>query len=334
MFNKKAFLSYATIINIALLTLSLVLILGLWNIIFSEAESAVSESLCESFNAARFQASWKPAGQRITFVPRTCKIIDKTEKEALPEKGYPETLEGTQENIQKLIVKCWNMWLKGYEDDMFDANVFPGGKQDCFVCYALNIKKGIKPSFNSSDFDKSLSKEIYIVEDASDRCHGKENFYSGGYCRTACKADEKSTPSKKCKTNEYCCIQSNKDNECIDKGGACRQLCNENEKPFPPPEGWKCAGKYETCCIENKNLYTYRDYVQVYGGVGRIDVKPGIEFCPQGSDCADTYAIAFAAKTTNWIWSPAPTNINRIVVTTLTEVKDKECHVQTGVSGD
>lgn len=331
--HKKASTTITTIIGILLVMISVSLIFGLWTRTLSKADPASSEALCEAFNAGRMISDIKPGGHKITLVPNACKTLEKTGKNSLPEEGYPQTKKGIIENQKRLITKCWDMWLKGHEEkNMFSTNLF-SGKDDCFICYTTNIKKGMD-IFNSNELDVSLDETIHLADDQSDKCYLSDTGYAGGYCRGTCNQDERDFPTKECETGEICCIQKDRENECIDKGGQCKLACNDQEAAYLPSQGWKCA-EDNICCIDKGHVYTPRDYVQLYGGPGRIDIKPNIEFCPQGSDCADTYAVVFAAKTSsNAIPGFLENNdYNRILVYPLNEVKDI-CYTQSGSSGN
>ena len=223
--HKKAFLSAGVIISILLTTAAFIIILSVWENARSKIGPAAAEEMCEAFNSARVKFSKKIMGDRLTLIPNACKTIDKTKDNALPEKGYPQTKQGTEENIKRLIIKCWDMWLQGRYDNMFGTSWTSFGKQKCFVCYAFNIKKGID-FIDGQEFDISLSQSTYIAKDTSDKCALTDLGYAGGFCSETCSGNTpKETSSTKC-SGKKCCIAKNKKDECINKGGLCKSSCD------------------------------------------------------------------------------------------------------------
>ena len=139
----------------------------------------------------------------------------------------------------------------------------------------------------------------------------------------------------KCKNKikAKCCISPVRQDECVNKGGQCKTTCQEDEKPYLLPKGWKCSDKDQVCCVKNKDIWNYREYIQSYGGQGKIFIKPDTKFCAQGTDCADTYAIVYGAKTSHYAWFESPANINNIVIAPLDDISDI-CYAQAGTSGE
>lgn len=363
--HKKAFLSFGMIITIAILTFSLILIIGLWQTFLSKADDVAAEKLCESFNAVRVFSAQTTLGHKFYVIPNACRTIDKG---VLPEEAYPKTKKATKENIARLMTTCWQMWLEGREKNMFADN-WPFGNDKCNICYTFSIDKGI--DFTMVDLELFFDNTIYFAEDASQKCAPTEAGYSGGFCREKnCETDEKQISSTKCKAGEFCCIQKDRDNECKNKGGNCRPLtngCNQGEKEFIPPKGWSCKNKEDICCINEEKVFSYREYIQSYGGGGKLIYNPGnlkfanpgqyaITFVSPGRGCdatclgaiagtgvAVTAAIYFTggialplvigglgAGATSEYLTIEP-EINAILITPLDYVADK-CSIQEGVS--
>jgi len=296
--NKKALSpTMALIIGTAIIIISFILILSLWTTLFSKAEPAAAESLCESFNALRTRTDLEIGPGKLSLIPRACKIIEKTENDALPEAIYTQTTKGVQENIRKLSAKCWKMWLEGRSDEILTGDGFSGlfehsDETKCFICYAFSIKKSkeIMP-FSGSDLDLTFDQNVFFAEDTSDKCALTDTGYAGGHCMSECgepftkeiKSDKCTTPGK-----TRCCIVNERKDECINKGGQCNFVCENNQAEYAHPIGWQCADEDQTCCIKKENLYTYRDYIQNYGGLGRVDIT-STTFEP-----GEVYAISFA----------------------------------------
>ena len=321
------------IISVLIITVAFVLILILWGKFIEKVEPEVAESLCESFNAARMKFSVNPADHKLTLAPNSCNTIHKTGKNSLPESNYDQNLNGLKENIKRLMIKSWDMWLKGYEQNILDANYFRA-KEKCFISYTFNVKEGM-PQLNSNDFIQSLSDSIYLAEDSSDKCALTDLGLAGGFCMDSCTGNYPvETRSTQCK-GKKCCISENLKNECENKGGKCSFSCNADEKEFLKPLGWDCADANSICCVNNKHIYSHLDYIQFYGGPGRVSIKENMNFCPQGSNCADTYAVVFVAQTTSNVLPAYFEGVKSggILIAPLSEISDI-CFVSAEASGD
>ena len=276
--NKKAaWLTMGTIITIALLTVSLVLIGGVWKGFISKAEPKAAESLCKSFNAARLITQTEILGVKGHLAPSACNPIDKKE---LPSKEYSQDQEGLKANIADLTAKCWNIYLEGREKNMFAKN-WPFGNDACNICYTFSVKKGIIP-VTTPELELYLTETTYLAEDTSDKCAVTNRGYEGGYCMDECNEEyPKEKRSTKCKNQEkpICCTVENKKDECVNNGGACRDnFCNEDELAYLYPKGWQCADKDKICCLNKDNVYSYMDYIQFYEGTGKVMYHTGIQF--------------------------------------------------------
>lgn len=355
--KKAVALSMNFIVSIAILTLALVLILGIWGKVIKKAEPATAESLCESFNAARALSTIKIGPERIRFVPNACKTIHKTESEnsALPESGYPQTTKGIQENIRRLSTKCWKMWLEAREPLIFGSPELTSAtsiaastwfdKGRCFICYTFTIKesKDIQP-FTSETLDTSFDENIFFAEDVSDKCDLTSLGYGGGVCMTECGVEPyplltREENPKKCKEEgkPKCCVAEDEKDECINKGGDCKFACDPGEKEYSLPSGWQCADKDKICCVKEKNVYSYRDYFQYYQGSGRVAIEPGLVFEPE----KETYAITYVSDVSGSIWDnpgikryfTVGPEIATLLITRLDTVSDY-CNQQIGATGD
>ena len=184
-----------TIIKISLLTLALVIIGGLFSMLFAKAPEKASESLCRSFNAARINSPDLPTIGKV--VPNACKTIHKE----VPGDGYPQTKEGAMQHIADLSAKCWWMWLEGVSNKMFDLQWTPFSKDPCFICYSFTIKEDIQ-DFDGTDLRLYLGETEYIVRDDSDQCYP----LGGGYCQKESKdpftKEVRETQEQKCKKQD------------------------------------------------------------------------------------------------------------------------------------
>lgn len=335
MANKKAAVDFEFLIMVILIAVAAVLIFAVWGKFIEKVDAQKAEKLCEMFNTERMKLSLNPAGHKITFVPNSCNTIHKTGKNSLPESSYAQTTEGLKDNIKRLIVKSWDMWLKGYEPNILDATWF-SGQDRCFITYIFNIKEGI-PQLNSNDLIDSLHS-IYIAKDASDKCALTDLGLGGGYCMSSCKdAYPVETNSVQCTdpNKNKCCISAKLKDECINKGGKCQfQPCDSNSKEYTKPAAWKCADENNRCCVKNENIYSYLDYVQFSGGPGNIAVNKNMNFCAQNTDCTDTYAVVFVAQTSSNILLKyfEGAEASGILIAPLNEISGK-CIVAAEASG-
>ncbi len=316
-------------------TLSFVIILGLWKLAFSKAPDKAAEDACFIFNSIRTKAKLEIAGKEILGVPRACKKIEKTGDKSIPEDIYQQNSKGAKDQLSNMIAKCWWMWLEGRDPNIMETELF-SSKNKCFICYQFDVDKKI--SLPVKKFDIELSKKTYRVEDSSDKCAGQ----FGGYCvdESACGKDSKI--EGKCQEDKVCCIH--KKNICENKGGICKEICDTiSDDGEVLHTDWKC-GEKSSCCIKKENQLTYYEYVQQFGGPGKIIIDESIgDF-----DFRGTYAVTFIAKTDKYILVRLPTlenlvpiedltkDISSIYVSRLSDVDGKcdiELGVEAGISG-
>ncbi len=327
MFHKKGFLFMETIIKISLLTLALVIIGGLFSMLFAKAPEKASESLCRSFNAARIKSPDLPTVGKV--VPNACKTIHKE----VPGDGYPQTKEGAMENIADLSAKCWWMWLEGISPEALDKHLIKVWSDPCFVCYTFSLKKDIE--FSGTELDKHMGKTPYIVRDSSDKCYP----LGGGYCQEEpvdpFTKEVRETQEQKCrKQNKECYVAENKKDKCLNKGGHCRPVCGVDEERYDHPE-WTCSDSNYVCCIEDENYFSYIDYITKYKGTGANYIYLG------NYNNQDIYSITFIGITKPQLVELAELILpeaepryrtSSIMITNLDSV-DTVCEVQTGAGG-
>ena len=314
----------------------IIMILGIFILIFVVVKSTVvaetkaSEVQCEQFNAIRAKTTIKNPFLEIDFVPQVCKTIDKD----IPEGRYSQNTLGVQQNMRDLTAKCWKQWLEGRFSEILSGVGFfeSDEKTKCSICYTFNIKKSrnIDP-FKAEDFDATLDTTVYFAEDSSDKCAPSITAYGGGNCMESCDGENLvEKKSNKCTKpgKTKCCVDSLEKNECVNKGGNCAPGCQENEVAYIYPKGWQCANKEEICCVKKDNYYSYRDYIQKYGGPGYFATPSGLIF-----DSEETYAITYASDVSDSFWTASigrqliGGEVARILITPLNDVSNN-CFIQ------
>jgi len=297
--NKKA--QMTLIISIVILTVSLVIIVGVWNKFFSKAEESTAESLCMGFNALRMRTKVDQGQASFNTVPLTCKTLDKV----IPSDIYPQTKAGAMEEMRSLVAKCWWMFLEGAEKNMF-AKDWPFGTDPCFTCYNFQIKNSKDiGEISFGEFEQSLMSTAYIanMDSSLNDCAP----IGGGLCtknfdgsRCTDQAHPELTTvvaSNKCGKDEKCCISS-KSNECINMGGKCipsGETCKSDPIYKNQYDKWTC--RTGTCCVKNDNFFSYIDYVQKYRGDGALLYEDKLVFKP-----GEMYAITFISPRPNINW--------------------------------
>lgn len=321
MFNKKSQIKLLMWLFIA--TLSFIVILGLWKLAFSKAPDKASEDTCFIFNAIRTKAKLEVARKEILSVPRACKKIEKTGDKAIPEDIYQQNNKGAKDQLSNMITKCWWMWLEGRDPNIMEGNIFYG-KNKCFICYQFDVDEEI--SFTATKFDKELFENTYRFEDSSDKCAGA----LGGMCFDGDKCEKDYNKIGKCSEGKVCCVH--KKNVCENKGGTCRTKgpCDSKTEALNPD--LKC--EEGACCIKKENQLTYYEYIQEFGGPGRIIIDRSIG----NFESSGTYAVTFIGRSDDLILKNIPLlqkldlynlEIATILVSNLKDV-DRKCQIELG----
>lgn len=309
-----------TIVEIALVTLSFVIIVGLLTVLFSQSEGKAAEELCHTFNALIVKGG-ETAEELKAWgaIPDACKVL---ERENLPTE-YTADKEGAMRQVGDLASKCWWMFMEGAPGvDILGNDLWGLGGAKCFICYTFNFQKGV--NFNSQELELFFDTKSYTVRDESDQC----SALGGGHCAAKCEnVFSREVESKKCSTQK-CCVAEDKRDECINKGGQCLESCSGlYTKAYP---NWQCAKN--NCCIKPENFYTYRDYIQRFGGRGYLHVQPNLNFNSQG-----TYALVFNEdpERVGFIKDlvlPPKIEVDSMIITELNQVQGI-CAIQPGAVG-
>ena len=216
----------------------------------------------------------------------------------------PEDKNADEEDVKKmfadLIADCWNRYGEGLIEDVFKKGV--RGKK-CQVCYIVNLREtsNFKDEILSMEFVQYLFETPYKVTSEDDGCK-----VDGGFCIDSSERDDCSEKfegidntyllidkkSDACSKKGYtaCCYT---DYECWNKGGKCEES-NPNVEEYQEYSEWECPSGLK-CFIENKNYYSYGDYLQRYGGEGNLIATTGIR-------PGETYAISFGSPTDKCGW--------------------------------
>ncbi|MBL7055548.1 hypothetical protein ISS07_01405 [Candidatus Woesearchaeota archaeon] len=76
---------------------------------------------------------------------------------------------------------------------------------------------------------------------------------------------------------------------CEENKGECREN-NPDTSKYVQHKSWKCKERKESCFVEKSRYYSYGEYMQDFGGEGKIiiteDIRPG-----------ETYTISFGSET-------------------------------------
>ncbi len=319
---------FSTVVYLTLTVMSLLVILEAFNKGFvTRLDVEGKEKACLTANQIAQQIN---SGLIHKGALRLCSTID---LEDIPQKKIDDKdkmREQAMQMISKKTAKAWEIWLEGRKENMFEANKQMPDVQKCFIQYTFNLKAGT-PAFTAGDLEFYLVNTLYKIDDTSDRCAGTR----GGFCKEVCDTDENQVEAQKdCpKDKSYCCLSKD---ICENKGGTCRQNgCSSGETQYTNNQ-WTCS-KNSVCCVSTNNYLTYTDYINANGGT--IRMPEGLVFSPatapskdaKKQNFAETYAIVFSARTTNWFAWEHETNINRILIAPLNKVKD-DCLIQVETS--
>ena len=85
-----------------------------------------------------------------------------------------------------------------------------------------------------------------------------------------------------------------KGTKCEDSNGLCR-TSNPDTSLYAQQDSLKCQSSRERCFVENSKVYSYGEYIESFGGKGKIiigdDIRPG-----------ETYAVSFGSPTDKCDW--------------------------------
>lgn len=288
------------------------LILGGVTKLHAEVRDKGGEAGCKLFNLLRAKTSTEFSGLKVGL-PRACKTIHLNgEKEELPQEKYEQSKNGINENIRDLIIKCWDMWLKGKEPNMFQR--FYGFADGGYICYTYPINREVLPEgqrITLSDFNDFLAQP-YIGIDKTDRCNeGGE----GGKCavgdpnnKNACLSVAEGDAfarnikrSERCSPKEVCCVASKDGDGCKNKGGKCFEEATGDYTHQFNSDSWACADSGLKCFLRRQDVVTTFDYIQ---GTGGSDTGPGVILyrVPDGENVdnfhfksGERYAISFVS---------------------------------------
>ncbi len=289
------------LIGLAILIVTLFIILQLYKMVAAEADSTVAEEFCRQTNAWNVGLLGDKA-RAIGFNLEGCKKIDL--KQPIPSKTAPR-------DIGDLTARCWWMWLEGLttpegkSENVLKTTLTTSDK-DCFVCYTFFLEKG--NSMSPGKLSEALSKEIYRVEDGSDKCAPK----GGGYCQESCEKLEnphtltsitgKTVNSDKCKQPQKCCVPEVA-NECVSKGGKCEprpageNFYGDEKNRFARNNRWLCNKREESCFVPQSQFLSYVDYIQE-GGKGPGMLALSKDVTNNGLTSGKLYAVVFNEDTT------------------------------------
>lgn len=320
--RSKRGLEFETLIEIILLIAGVGLLIGIILSITSKADQSTQEQLCRGFNALKFGYEKSAGSLTSKFIspPRACNTLDKGD---LPSKDFKARQDLANDamrakaEVRDLMRRCWWMWLEGRQQNMFDKALYQS--DGCFVCYTFSVGKGA--GFSSTDLVTSLY-EPYIAKDSSNRCAGSVSAGggssggagaspsfggttmplgngNGGRCMASCGGEfPDKASSASCPPNQVCCVSTNRQNECGDKGGVCSSTPLNGYKQFLD---WKCTGK-KACFVSENNFASYLDYLQGTRGAGygsgMVVYEDGTSFNP-----GQLYAVTLVSPSRTWSWT-------------------------------
>ena len=290
--NKKSLVK-ETIIGLLILIVGFLLILSILKMFSSQAEAKTAEAICKGSVVLREKTYTEIGVGSVEFTsvssPLLCKTIDKR---------LPENKDAAKEQVKRdfanLMASCWNQFGEGLITD-----VFKGGSpftNNCFVCYNINLRATSKfrsgENIQSAELLQYLFEQPYKVSEKSDNCK-----FNGGFCvnsesKESCpiKADvsyiniDKKSPICRKNGKTSCCYT---DYECWNRGGICSG--NDLGNEYLRYNKWNCPKDME-CFVKKENYLSYGQYVQKYGGEGKIVIASDIT--PE-----EIYAISFGSPT-------------------------------------
>jgi len=256
--NTRA-LAEKTVVYLALMIFSFLIILGSIKMFISKADDVSGELICRGSVAMRDQYSVDLGPGDATFTPLLCKTYQKD----IPI-GSDKSKEKVNHDMAELIKRCWWQFGTGFSDDLFNDWFGAGNRNDCFVCYTVRIE------------------DVAEIRDGMDK-YQLETYLS----QTKIKAKDYDKEEKKLKDVE---------------------------------------------------LYSYRDYVQQFGGLGRIVMPADLMFYPK----KEQYAIAIVSpsyfadfdlyKALADLVSDDTNHFGYIFVDEYNDIKDK-CEIVVDIDG-
>lgn len=329
------------IVNIALIILGFMIVVGIINQFFSQAEGKTAESICRGSVAARMRATVLEGGTDVSLklFPLLCKTLDVI----IPQKPIVENKEKelALTGIADYTSKAWWMFGEGAAESIFGVEA-PGGKDDCLIAYIIKVE-GIKDEvIRTVDIKEFLASTPYLIEEGSDGCM---NF--GGLC-----VEDEDTCTRKNQENDAagwrfkemnsvceerygdkkpgCCYSKY---SCFNKGARCDVgRCRDDEIEVDI-SGWECPS-LQSCCIDKEKTFNYIDYIQKYNYEGNVGIEESMEITDK-----DTVAITYITQGVkpfwpdDWFWTSGGEKINRILISSLDYVSGR-CAVQKDIGGN
>ncbi len=309
--NKKSAVK-SFLVTVLIITAGFLVIFMIVPLILSSSNRAYADSICKgsvSFRDMTYTEIKTPVIP-VTLGAFGTPALCKTSTLDLPEdkNAKPEEVE---KEMADLIASCWDRYGTGYI-----ADVFKGGGKKCQVCYIANLKETskFKSEIAPVGFLEYLFHTPYKVSSESDSCKGLDD----GFCVDSEKEEDcmskftgvetlipedleafkyhlQINPGNSlCKRRGHnsCCYT---EYGCWDKGGRCSASDLDKEQYTKyDDEQWDCPPD-QKCFVENKNYYSYGQYVQRFGGEGLLIVTTGIK-------PGETYAVSFASPSDKCGW--------------------------------
>src|SRR3989338_3101407 len=299
------------IVAILILTASFLLILTILNTFKGKAEAKTTEAICRGSVVLREKSYTEIRDPLVgaKLVSAATPLLCRTTDKYIAEGKKDATKEEIMMEISESMARCWWQFGEGLINDVFkEANY----NNNCFVCYNVVLKKtGSFPegAITQQEMIKYLFETPYRVESKSDNCKA-----GGGICSTADTAsgcneiDAQSTYKQIDKSNQICRSKNPKEKKenccftsysCLNNGGKCSSddLTAQGYRHY---DKWECPSSM-TCYVNSKIFYSYGDYIQRFGGNGKIiqtdDIKAGETYSVSygshtGKDCGWCTAIA------------------------------------------
>ncbi len=304
--NKKSAVK-SFLVMVLIITAGFLVIFMIVPLILSSSNRAYADSICKGSIAFRDMTYTEIKTPGPSVIPSIklgavgTPALCKTSEFNLPEDNNAKP-EDVEKDMADLMASCWDRYGTGYIED-----VFKGGGKKCQVCYIVNLKETskFKNEIAPIDFLQYLFHTPYKTSSESDACKGLEDGFcidsevkddctskfSGTVDVSYVEMDKGNSLCKR-KGHNSCCYT---DYGCWNKGGRCSPSDPGQDKytGYNDTE-WDCPSNLQ-CYIENKNHYSYGQYIQRFGGEGLLIVTTGIK--PR-----ETYAISFASPTDKCGW--------------------------------